>query len=189
MITSILHAKLRDTGQIVNVSTRVGFYFTPVFYTIDMIADSRIPAEYVTAYLIANPMAVYLSISRTLIMGTPLGISTDYILIALVETLVIFIIGSYYYQEAGPGGEIFMTVNDYTIKVSDAVLDFPFHNSGVTTIKKQLISLFRSEKKNWFRALNGIDLELKPGRSCWNSRAEWFWKKHSIAFGGHLQTR
>ena len=98
MITSILHTKLRDTGQIVNVSTRVGFYFTPVFYTIDMIADSRIPAEYVTAYLIANPMAVYLSISRTLIMGTPLGISTDYILIALVETLVIFIIGSYYYQ-------------------------------------------------------------------------------------------
>jgi len=98
MITSILHTKLRDTGQIVNVSTRVGFYFTPVFYTIDMIADSRIPAEYVSAYLIANPMAVYLSISRTLIMGTPLGISTDYILIALIETLVIFIIGSYYYQ-------------------------------------------------------------------------------------------
>ena len=98
MITSILHTKLRDTGQIVNVSTRVGFYFTPVFYTIDMIADSRIPAEYLSAYLIANPMAVYLSISRTLIMGTPLGISTDYILIALVETLVIFIIGSYYYQ-------------------------------------------------------------------------------------------
>jgi len=98
MITSILHTKLRDTGQIVNVSTRVGFYFTPVFYTIDMIADSRIPAEYVSAYLIANPMAVYLSISRTLIMGTPLGISTDYILVALIETLVIFIIGSYYYQ-------------------------------------------------------------------------------------------
>ena len=98
MITSILHAKLRDTGQIVNVSTRVGFYFTPVFYTIDMIADSRIPAEYVSAYLIANPMAVYLSISRTLIIGTPLGISTDYILIAIIETLVIFIIGSYYYQ-------------------------------------------------------------------------------------------
>ena len=98
MITSILHTKLRDTGQIVNVSTRVGFYFTPVFYTIDMIADSRIPAEYVSAYLIANPMAVYLSIARTLIMGTPLGISTDYIFIALVETLVIFIIGSYYYQ-------------------------------------------------------------------------------------------
>ena len=98
MITSILHTKLRDTGQIVNVSTRVGFYFTPVFYTIDMIADSRIPAEYVSAYLIANPMAVYLSISRTLIMGTPLGISTDYILVARIETLVIFIIGSYYYQ-------------------------------------------------------------------------------------------
>ena len=109
---------------------------------------SRIPAEYVSAYLIANPMAVYLSISRTLIIGTPLRDRTDYILIAIIETLVIFIIGSYYYQaKQDPGGEIFMTVDEYTIKVKDAVLDFPFHNSGVTTIKKQLISLFRSEKK------------------------------------------
>jgi len=98
MITSILHTKLRDTGQIVNVSTRVGFYFTPVFYTIDMIADARIPAEYVSAYLVANPMAVYLSISRSLIMGTPLSIETVYIFITLIETLLIFIIGSYYYQ-------------------------------------------------------------------------------------------
>ena len=98
MFTSILHTKLRDTGQIVNVSTRVGFYFTPVFYTIDMIADSRIPAEYVSAYLVANPMAVYLSISRSLIMGTPLSIQTDYIFITLIETLLIFVIGSYYYQ-------------------------------------------------------------------------------------------
>ena len=56
-----------------------------------------------------------------------------------------------------------MSSYDYTISVKDAVLDFPFHNSGVTTIKKQLVSLFRSEKKNWFRALNGIDLQLNPG--------------------------
>ena len=98
MITSILHTKLRDTGQIVNVSTRVGFYFTPVFYTIDMIADSRIPAEYVSAYLIVNPMAVYLSICRNLIMGTPLSIGIDNIIITLIETAIIFIIGSYYYQ-------------------------------------------------------------------------------------------
>lgn len=98
MFTSIFHTKLRDTGQVVNVSTRVGFYFTPVFYTIDMIADSRIPAEYVSAYLIANPMAVYLSICRNLIIGTPLSIGVDYIIIALIETVIIFIIGSYYYQ-------------------------------------------------------------------------------------------
>ena len=56
-----------------------------------------------------------------------------------------------------------MSPDEFTINVRDAVLDFPFHNSGVTTIKKQIISLFRSEKKNWFRALNGIDLKLKQG--------------------------
>ena len=98
LITSVLHAKLRDTGQVVNVVTRVGFYFTPVFYTMEMIANSRIPAEYISAYLIINPMAVYLSIIRSLVLGTSLSIGFEYILIALLETLVLFIIGSYYYQ-------------------------------------------------------------------------------------------
>tara|TARA_B100001741_G_C16538185_1_gene593018 strand:- start:151 stop:885 length:735 start_codon:yes stop_codon:yes gene_type:complete len=56
-----------------------------------------------------------------------------------------------------------MNSDKFAITVKDAVLDFPFHNSGVTTIKKQIISLFRSEKKNWFRALNGIDLNVKQG--------------------------
>ena len=56
-----------------------------------------------------------------------------------------------------------MISKDYAIKVEDAVLDFPFHNTGVSTVKKQLISLFRSEKKNWFRAINRIDLEIQPG--------------------------
>ena len=98
MFTSILHSKLRDTGQIVNVSTRVGFYFTPVFYTIDMIANSRIPAEYFSAYLVANPMAVYISLVRSSIMGTSIPISSEYVIVALIETVIIFILGSYYYQ-------------------------------------------------------------------------------------------
>lgn len=99
MFTSILHAKLRDMGQIVNVFTRVAFYFTPVFYSLDMIIDSRIPAEYFHAYLIANPLAVYLSVIRTSILDTPFPISTDYVIIALVETFVIYLLGSYYYHK------------------------------------------------------------------------------------------
>lgn len=49
------------------------------------------------------------------------------------------------------------------VYLKDAVLDFPFHNTGASSIKKQLISFFRNEKKNWFRALNGIDLEMQQG--------------------------
>jgi len=56
-----------------------------------------------------------------------------------------------------------MISDKYSIKISDAVLDFPFHNTGVSTVKKQLISLFRKEKKNWFRAINRIDLKVRPG--------------------------
>lgn len=98
MITSVLHAKLRDTGQVVNVVTRVGFYFTPVFYTMEMIANSRIPAEYISAYLVINPVAVYLSVIRSMILGTSLLIGIEFIIIAVIETFILFIIGSYYYQ-------------------------------------------------------------------------------------------
>ena len=98
MFTSILHSKLRDTGQVVNVVTRVGFYFTPVFYTVDMIADSRIPAEYFSTYLVVNPMAVFIAIIRSSILGTDLTISSIHIGIAILETAIIFILGSYYYQ-------------------------------------------------------------------------------------------
>ena len=56
-----------------------------------------------------------------------------------------------------------MTEQTPMVSVKNAVLDFPFHNTGASSIKKQLTSLFRSEKKNWFRALNGIDLELQQG--------------------------
>jgi len=56
-----------------------------------------------------------------------------------------------------------MINQELTVYANNAILDFPFHNSGASTIKKQLISMFRSEKKNWFRALNGIDLKLKQG--------------------------
>lgn len=98
MFTSIFHSRLRDTGEIINVATRVGFYFTPVFYTIDMIANSRIPAEYLSAYLVANPIAVYLAVIRSSILNTAIPFSSMYILIAVLQTLVIYILGSYYYQ-------------------------------------------------------------------------------------------
>jgi len=99
MFTSILQVKWRDTGQIVNVITRVGFYFTPVFYTIDMLMLSRIPPEYLSIYLVVNPMSVFLTLARTSITSQPLGIEPIFILIAVLEAVVFFIIGSYWFQK------------------------------------------------------------------------------------------
>ena len=99
MFTSILQVKWRDTGQIVTVTTRVGFYFTPVFYTIDMLTLSRIPSEYLSIYLVANPMSVFLTMARTSITSQPLGIEPIFILIAVLEAVVFFIIGSYWFQK------------------------------------------------------------------------------------------
>jgi ABC-type polysaccharide/polyol phosphate transport system ATPase subunit len=50
-----------------------------------------------------------------------------------------------------------------TIILRDVVLDFPFHNAGRTTLRKQFMSMFKRENRNWFRAINGINMEVKRG--------------------------
>lgn len=99
MFTSILQVKWRDTGQIVSVTTRVGFYFTPVFYTIDMLTKSRIPAEFLAIYFVVNPMSVFLSMARTSITNQPIGIEPMFIIIAATQAVVLFVLGSYWFQK------------------------------------------------------------------------------------------
>jgi ABC-2 type transport system ATP-binding protein/lipopolysaccharide transport system ATP-binding protein len=50
-----------------------------------------------------------------------------------------------------------------TIILKDVVLDFPFHNAGRTTFRKQLLSIFKKENRNWFRAVNGVNMIVKRG--------------------------
>jgi len=56
-----------------------------------------------------------------------------------------------------------MNEKEPAILIKDAVLDFPFHNAGSTTFINQLLSLFNRENKNWFRALNGINIRIEKG--------------------------
>ena len=82
-----------------------------------------------------------------------------------------------------------MKSDDYAIKVSDAVLDFPFHNTGVSTVKKQLISLFRKEKK-LVQSNKWNDLEVRPGEVVGVLGANGSGKSTLLRMiGRYLQTR
>jgi ABC-type polysaccharide/polyol phosphate transport system ATPase subunit len=49
------------------------------------------------------------------------------------------------------------------IVLKDVVLDFPFHNSGRETLRKQLSTFMKRKNKSWFRAINRASLRVKKG--------------------------
>ena len=96
--TSIIQTKVRDMEHIVTVTLRIGFYLTPVFYNLDMITGSRIPAEYGDIYLYANPMATYLTMLRCAFTGDPLGISSMHLTVTISTTVLIFLLGTMFFM-------------------------------------------------------------------------------------------
>jgi len=96
--TSIIQTRVRDMEHIVTVFLRIGFYLTPVFYTLDMITGSRIPAEYGDIYLYVNPMATYITMVRCAFTGDPLGISSTHLIVTISTTALIFLLGSMYFM-------------------------------------------------------------------------------------------
>ena len=95
--TSIVQTRVRDMEHIVTVALRIGFYLTPVFYNLDMITQSRIPAEYSDIYLYLNPMATYLTMIRSAFTGQPLGISNEHLAFTISSTVLIFLLGTMYF--------------------------------------------------------------------------------------------
>tara|TARA_B100000029_G_scaffold351633_1_gene344116 strand:- start:20 stop:418 length:399 start_codon:yes stop_codon:yes gene_type:complete len=96
--TSIIQTRVRDMEHIVSVSLRIGFYLTPVFYTLDMITSSRIPAEYSDIYLYVNPMATYITMVRCAFTGDPLGVSNIHLIVTISTTVLIFLLGSMFFM-------------------------------------------------------------------------------------------
>ena len=96
--TSIIQTRVRDMEHIVTVILRIGFYLTPVFYTLDMITGSRIPAEYSDIYLYVNPMATYITMVRCAFTGDPLGISSTHLTVTISTTILIFMLGSMFFM-------------------------------------------------------------------------------------------
>ena len=88
MILVIVHVRLRDTEQIIALVIRAGFYLSGVFYGADMI-----PPEYLDIFL-ANPVAVFIEMSRASIFGDIGVLEPIYVVRAVAVSLITFVIGS-----------------------------------------------------------------------------------------------
>ena len=98
--TCIIQTRMRDIEHIVTVALRIGFYLTPVFYTLDMITQSRIPAEYAEIYLYLNPMAVYITMIRCAFTGQPLDIDTLNLIVTISSTVLLYLLGSMFFMRS-----------------------------------------------------------------------------------------
>ena len=99
LFTSVTFAKWRDLGRIVNLVLRIGFYFTPVFFTLEMMIASRLPPEAVEIYLALNPMAILLTILRYTITGEGSNLSLNNIVLCFVNILLTYIVASAWFNK------------------------------------------------------------------------------------------
>tara|TARA_B100000683_G_scaffold274795_1_gene323835 strand:+ start:2759 stop:3598 length:840 start_codon:yes stop_codon:yes gene_type:complete len=82
------NVRFRDIDHLVGFIIRIGFFLSPIMYTMEFI-----PEKYHWWYLIANPMAVNISMVRSGIQGEPLIISSQAVLIGFSVILFVFFIG------------------------------------------------------------------------------------------------
>ncbi len=82
------NVRFRDIDHLVGFIIRIGFFLSPIMYTMEFI-----PEKYHWWYLIANPMAVNISMVRSGIQGEPLIISSQAVFIGFSVILSVFFIG------------------------------------------------------------------------------------------------
>lgn len=86
--TSCLHPRARDTGEIVTLAVRIGFWFSPIIYTIDRVSES-----WRDLYLL-NPMAVIITLVRAAVTGQPGGLEPRHLAVTTGLSLAVFIAGA-----------------------------------------------------------------------------------------------
>ena len=87
------NVRYRDIDHLVGFVTRVGFFLTPIMYTI-----AYIPKEYQGRYLLGNPMAVNISTVRSGILGEPLAIAPSSVLLSAISTFGLLWLGLFVYS-------------------------------------------------------------------------------------------
>ena len=95
--TSILQTKARDIEHIITIFIRISFYLTPVFYPLNMITGGRVPEQYVSGYLLVNPMATYITMMRSAFTGESVNIPIENLTFTISATVILFWLGSIYF--------------------------------------------------------------------------------------------
>ena len=88
MIAAMIHVRLRDTGQIIQLALRAAFFLSGVFYSAELI-----PPEYLSIHL-SNPIAVFIETARAAVLGDMGVLEPNHIIIAMSASVFTFILGT-----------------------------------------------------------------------------------------------
>ena len=92
LIVAVAGTYLADLGNIIQFAIRVGFYLSPILYSV----EDRIPKRLTTLYMLLNPFAGLLeSYKSVLIRGTP---PSEYALLGTAVACVAFLVGLWYFS-------------------------------------------------------------------------------------------
>jgi len=92
LLVAVVGTYLSDLGNIIQFVIRIGFYLSPILYSI----EETVPERLRTLYLVGNPFAGLLeSYKNVLIHGTP---PTEYALVGTAVACVAFMVGLWYFS-------------------------------------------------------------------------------------------
>ena len=99
MCLASLVPRIPDVQNILSLTLRIMFYLTPVFYTLDYMR--RVPEEVMSIYLYANPMAIFISLTRSAFTGSaPPMIGLEHILFSTGLSIFFFIFGTMIFSKS-----------------------------------------------------------------------------------------
>ena len=87
MITAILQVRIRDVSQIIGLLLRAGFFLSGVMFT-----ATDVPLEWLEVHM-ANPMVVYIEMSRTAVLADFNVLELRHMLVAFAVSFLTMIIG------------------------------------------------------------------------------------------------
>lgn len=92
LIFAVVGTHLSDLGNIIQFLIRVGFYLSPILYSV----EDTVPERLATLYMMANPFAGLLeSYKNVVIRGLP---PNEYALVGMAVALIVFLVGLWYFS-------------------------------------------------------------------------------------------
>jgi ABC-type polysaccharide/polyol phosphate export permease len=92
LIFAVVGTYLSDLGNIIQFAIRLGFYLSPIIWTVEDVVPERL----FTPYMVLNPFAGLMeSYKNIVIRGVP---PTEYALVGTAVALVVFLIGVWYFS-------------------------------------------------------------------------------------------
>jgi len=94
LVFAVVGTYLSDLGNILQFLIRIGFYLSPILYSV----EERVPEGLTTLYMLGNPFAGLLeSYKNVLIRGIP---PTEYALLGTAVACVAFLVGLWYFSRS-----------------------------------------------------------------------------------------